>query len=470
MAFNNIARAVGIAVVLTASLSGWCAAADAPSSEYYKGAPPASADAAALQKWRAETRNERCAWWVNDRFGMFVTWGPSAMYGGVYKGRKIDFYGEWIMARARIPVAEYRKKARQFNPVKYDPDFWAALARQAGMKYIVITAKHADGFALFDSKATDWDVVDATDCGKDLLKPLAAACRTHGIKFCVYYIQSQDWTHPGGAKPPERGVWDKAQKGRFDDYIDSIAVPQVRELLSDYGPVGVIWWDTPQLMSRAGAARLYPLLKLQPHIIMNDRLGGGFGGDFGTAEQHIPGRPKRRLWETCMTINGTWGYRSWDHNWKSTEVLIRNLVDIVSKGGNYLLNVGPTAEGEIPAVCVERLQEIGAWMRVNGQSIYGCGPGPLNDAPTWGRLTAKPGMMYLHVFEAPDSRKLTLSGLGGNVRKAYLLADPKRSPLQVERSQEPAADKAATITISLPEKLPDPIDTVVAVETATDAK
>ncbi len=208
------------------------------------------------------------------------------MPAGTYKGQQIGGIGEWIMNRGKIPVAEYKAFARQFNPVRYDPDAWVRLAKEAGMKYIVITSKHHDGFALFDSKATDWDVVDATPYGKDLLAPLAEACREHGLRLGFYYSQAQDWNHPGGAAAG--GHWDPAQDGDMDAYLHDIAVPQVREILSNYGKLGVLWWDTPTDMTKERAEMLLPLLDLQPGIITNNRLGGGYAGDLSTPEQHIP--------------------------------------------------------------------------------------------------------------------------------------------------------------------------------------
>ena len=399
-------------------------------------------------------RDKRMAWWREARFGMFIHWGVYSVPAGIYKDKKIPGIGEWIMNRARIPVAEYKKYAKQFNPVKYNPDEWVRLAKEAGMKYIVITSKHHDGFALFDSKVTNWDVVDATPYGKDLLKGLAAACKKHGIKLGFYHSQAQDWCHPGGAA--SGGHWDKAQNGDMDKYIREIAVPQVREILTNYGDIAVLWWDTPTNMNKKRADVLRPLIHLQPGIITNNRLGGGYRGDFSTPEQHIPATGLDYDWETCMTMNGTWGYKSYDHDWKSTETLIHNLVDIASKGGNYLLNVGPTSEGLIPEPSVIRLKEIGKWMKVNGESIYGTSASPFRKLD-WGRCTAKPGKLYLHVFDWPANGKLEVPGLRNKVKKAYLLAE-KKHELAVTREDK---DK---VVITLPPKSLDAIDTVVVLE------
>jgi alpha-L-fucosidase len=407
-------------------------------------------------------RDARMNWWRAARFGMFIHWGVYAVPAGEYKGQRFDHIGEWIMLDGKIPVAEYRAYAQDFNPVKYDPEQWAQLAKDAGMKYIVITSKHHDGFALFPSDATDWDIADASPYGKDLIGPLAIAARDRGLKFGLYFSQAQDWVHAGGGKghgfKSHKG-WDKAHDGDFDAYLDRIAAPQAREILIRYQP-DILWWDTPVEMTPERAAKLAPLLELRPGIITNDRLQRpDYPGDFGTPEQKIPDRGLDRDWETCMTMNRTWGYKSYDHEWKSPETLIRNLIEAASKGGNYLLNIGPKADGTIPEESVARLETIGRWMSVNGESIYGTVASP-TERPTWGRITTKPGdestRLYLHVFDWPVDGKLPVA-ISNEVEECRLLADAVRT-FEVERHSTQG------LTVQLTGEPPDAIASVVELQ------
>jgi alpha-L-fucosidase len=404
-----------------------------------------------------EQRNARMKWWREAKFGMFIHWGVYAVPAGTYHGQQIPRIGEWIMFNAKIPVAEYRAFTQQFNPTRYNADGWANLAKETGMRYLVITSKHHDGFALFQTKASDWNVVDATPYGKELIKPLADAARRQGLKFGLYYSQSQDWVNPGGAKNKmeDGDGWDDAHKGRYDDYLKKVSVPQVREILTQYQP-DVLWWDTTRMMTPERAKPLHDLLALRPGIITNNRLGGGYSGDTETPEQFVPvtGYPDRD-WETCMTMNDTWGYKSYDQNWKSTETLLRTLIDVVSKGGNYLLNVGPTADGEIPRASIERLQQIGAWMKTNGEAIYATKASPFRRQLPWGRCTQKSGKLFLLVFDWPTNGKL-LVPVANAVTKAYLLTIPDKE-LTTSNSDE-------GVVIQLPASAPDPIASVVVTE------
>ena len=404
-------------------------------------------------------RDARMEWFRAARFGMFIHWGVYSVPAGTYNGKQIGGIGEWIMCHGKIPMAEYQAYAKEYNPVKYNPDEWVRLAKAAGMKYIVITSKHHDGFANFETQASPWNIVQATPYGKDVLKPLAAACRKYGVKLGFYYSQAQDWNN-GGSECS--GSWDPAQKHDMNEYVDKIAVPQMKELLSNYGEFpAVLWWDTPCDMSKENADKLIATLKLKPGIIQNNRLGGGYKGDTETPEQYVPatGFPGRD-WETCMTMNDTWGFKSYDNNWKSTETILRNLVDIASKGGNYLLNVGPTSEGLIPGPSVERLKEVGAWMKLNGVAIYGTAKSPLAAQPAWGRVTQKSNMLYLHVFDWPKDGKLVVPDLKNNIAKANLL---KPNFLWWHKKLV-VANGDDSVMISVPKNAPDKISSTIVLK------
>lgn len=407
---------------------------------------------------QSKTLNDpKMDWWKEARFGMFIHWGLYAVPAGVWNGKDIPGIGEWIMNRGKIPLADYQKLPAQFNPIKFNADEWVRLAKDAGMKYIVITSKHHDGFAMFKS-SNPFNIVDATPFKRDPIKELAEACKKYNIKFGLYYSQAQDWNHVGGAA--SGGHWDSTQNGSMDKYIDEVAVPQVREILTAYNPA-IIWWDTPTDMNKERATKIANLLTPYPNLITNNRLGGGYEGDLETPEQYIPatGIPDKN-WESCMTMNGTWGFKSKDTNWKSTQLLIRNLIDISSKGGNYLLNVGPTQEGIIPLPSVERLQQVGAWLKVNGDAIYGSKASPFAYL-SWGRATTKNNKLYLHVFDYPKDGKIKIP-LTVAVTKAYLLSNPSTIIKTLVK------DKYTYL--ELPANAADKIATVVVVELKGEAK
>jgi len=403
----------------------------------------------------AQSKTDKMDWWKDAKFGLFIHWGVYAVPAGIHNGKDVAGIGAWIMSNDTIPTAEYQAYAKQFNPVKYNPEAWVKMAKDAGVKYLVITSKHHDGFALFETKASKWNIVEATPYGKDLIKPLADACHKHGIRLGFYYSQAQDWNNPGGTTARGSGHWDKAQDGSMDEYIDKIAVPQVKELLSNYGQVDIIWWDTPIDMTKERAEKFQPTLDKHPNLITNNRLGGGYIGDTETPEQFVPatGFPGRN-WETCMTMNDTWGYKSKDNAWKSTKEIVQTLIDVVSKGGNYLLNVGPTAEGLIPDSSIVRLRETGEWTKINGEAIYGTTASPFNFL-SWGRCTQKGNKLYLHVFDWPKDGKLSVP-LQNKIVRAYLLTDPQKK-LSVERAK-------FKNTITLVGNAPDKIASVIVVE------
>jgi alpha-L-fucosidase len=431
-------------------------------------------------------KDARMEWWREARFGMFIHWGLYSIPAGTWNGKQIPGIGEWIMNNASIPVAEYKALAPKFNPTSFNAHDIVALAKSAGMKYIVITAKHHDGFAMFDSKANPFNIVAATPFKRDPLRELAEECQKQGIRLGFYYSQDQDWTAPGASAYP-RGDhnspthhWDPAQDGDFDTYLHTKSIPQIKELLTNYAefPV-VIWFDTPTAnMTPERAAEIVTLLNQHPNLIWNNRLGGTYKGDTETPEQYIPpqGFPGRD-WESCMTMNDTWGYKSYDTNFKSTETLIRNLVDIASKGGNYLLNIGPDSKGVVPPPEAERLREMGKWLAVNGEAIYKTKPtlfGPEAGAfsptekdkkgnpkfiPTWHwRSTTTGDKIYVVIFTWPTGA-FHLDKLPRKVTGAYLLADSAHAPLKLAQSGD-------ALDIQLPAKAPDPIATVVVLNTS----
>ena len=433
----------------------------------------------------AAQRDARMHWWREARFGMFIHWGLYSIPAGTWNGKKVPNAGEWIMNTGSIPVADYKALAPEFNPVAFSAHDIVALAKSAGMKYIVITSKHHDGFAMFDSKADPFNIVAATPFHRDPIRELAEECRKQGIKLGFYYSQDQDWTAPGGAafKTGDHDLpshhWDPAQDGDFAHYLHTKAIPQLKELLSNYGEFpAVIWFDTPTKdMTPELAGEIVALLNQHPNLIWNNRLGGGYMGDTETPEQYIPakGYPGRD-WEACMTMNDTWGYKSDDTNFKSTETLLRNLIDIASKGGNYLLNIGPDSKGNVPPDEVERLHAVGKWLAVNGEAIYGTHPTLFGDEaggfsttetdragkpkfiPAWNwRSTTASIKIYIEIFNWPEG-SFHLENLPRTVTGAYLLADKAKRPLRITKV-------ATGIDIALPSQPLDPIATVLVLKT-----
>ena len=411
----------------------------------------------------------RMSWWREARFGLFIHWGLYAIPAGEWNGRTT--HGEWIRTTAEIPIDEYDRFIGQFNPMKFDADKWVQIAKRAGMKYIVITSKHHDGFSLFDSKYSDFDVM-STPFKRDILDELATACRKYDLKMCWYY-SIMDWHHPDylPRRDWENRSTDGAEYDRYVTYMKN----QLKELIENYGDIGVLWFDGEWegTWDHDYGKDLYDYVRtLQPDIIVNNRVdigrsgmagmtsSGGYKGDFGTPEQEIPAiRIPGVDWETCMTMNSHWGYNKNDDNWKSSKDLIQKLVDISSKGGNFLLNVGPTAEGLFPEESVERLQHIGDWVQVNGESIYGTSASPFRSLD-WGRCTQKVtsagSRLFLHVFSWPENGRLVLPGIYNKVERAFLLAD-KGKRLQAFNEED-------NIVIAVPEDQPDPYSTVVALD------
>lgn len=384
------------------------------------------------------------------KFGLFIHWGLYAQPAGEWKGRYVRGIGEWIMFRERIPVAEYAELAKTFNPVKFNADEWAQVAKDAGMRYMVITSKHHDGFAMFGSKASKYNIVDATPFGRDPMKELAAACKTKGIDFGFYYSQDQDWHEAGG-----RGNnWDFPEKRDAQPYLEQKVFPQIKEVLSGYGPLRLIWFDTPGLLSEKQVDDLRGMVKsLQPGCLINSRIGHNRHDYSQTGDNAIPIQVYSAdgKWEVPATLNDTWGFKKNDTNWKDPRDLISKLSDIVAKGGNYLLNVGPTAEGVIPAASQEILRTIGKWMAVNGEAIYGTGPSPFNIRGITWRATTKPGKVYVHILNWPGPA-LRINGLQSTVTGARWLAS--KEAVKFKQS-------GSTVDLTLPATAVDPYVSVL---------
>jgi alpha-L-fucosidase len=409
------------------------------------------------------------AWFKAGKFGLFIHWGPYSILGGEWEGKRIGpgDIAEWIMHKFQIPVEEYRRIAATFNPTKFNAREWAALAKNAGMKYLVITAKHHDGFAMFQSKVSPYNIVDYTPFGRDPLMELSEACAEAGIKFCVYYSHREDWDHPyafGNTwdfKTSQTNLDTMDRPELFRKYLDEKVIPQLKELLTNYGPLGIVWFDRGIYTQDQGEEFADLVHSLQPGCLVNGRVGHydqELLGDYQSlTDNGMPSGGIEEYWESPQTLNDTWGYSRFDQNWKAPEVIIRKLVSVVSKGGNYLLNVGPTGEGIIPPPSVEILTRVGDWMRRNGDSIYGASPSPFPAGISWGFCTSKGNLLYLHVFDWPEDGVLKLNGLNNRVRKASLLADAS-AILNVNR------DENGLMLIAVPEKSPDPIDAVVVLE------
>jgi alpha-L-fucosidase len=411
------------------------------------------------------TARQRLGWFQHDKFGLFIHFGPYSVLAGEWQGRTLPSGAgdEWIMQRFNIPVKEYREMARQLNPVKFNADDWVGLAKAAGMKYLVMTAKHHDGFAMYRSRVTDYNIVDWTPYKHDLLKELAEACRKQGIRFCVYYSQREDWDDADGYG----NNWDyDRSKKNFDRYLEMKSKPQVQELLTNYGPLGLIWFDRG-LETREQAEDFVELVRgLQPLCLINGRVGS-YGQDLMGDYQDMTdrGMPVGGLdepWETPQILNDDWGFSKFDQDWKPPAEVIHILVETVSKGGNYLLDVGPKADGTMPAAAVAILHKVGAWMQQNGESIYGTTASPLPEYP-WGRTTVKGNKVYLHVFAWPADGVLRVSAMSGaEVKSAHLVARPAEK-LAVSRDH-------GVMLVTVPAQMPDANDTVVVLELAGPLK
>jgi alpha-L-fucosidase len=363
-------------------------------------------------------QEEYLEWFKDAKFGMFIHWGPYSRLAGEWNGQQVRSPAEWIMNNLKIPVDEYRELAHKLNPVKFNAQEWVRLAKATGMKYIVITAKHHDGFAMYKSKVSSYNIVDWTPFKRDPLKELSQACAEEGIKFCVYYSHREDWDHPGGYG----NNWDYDNDWgddfydheKFDKYLEEKAKPQLRELLTNYGPIGLVWFDRGMYTPEQGKEFVKLVHDFQPATLINSRVGNynqDLIGDYQSmSDNGMPPGGLKEYWESAQTLNTTWGFSKFDTLWKSPETVIRKLVEIVSRGGNYLLNIGPKGNGEIPDTTVEILMKVGRWVERNAESIYGTTANPFGEL-AWGYCTVKGSRLYLFVRNWPQDGVLIVPGL-----------------------------------------------------------
>lgn len=414
---------------------------------------------------------QRIGWWRDAKFGMFIHWGLYSQMAGYWKGQKV-IGGEWALKMNKLPIEEYRALAKEFNPVKFNADEWVKLIKAAGMKYLVITSKHHDGFAMFKSKVSSYNIVDATPFKRDPMKELKEACDRHGIKFGLYYSHAADWNEPDG-----RGNdWSFPGYNRdMNRYLDNKSIPQIREICENYKPA-IIWFDTAGEITEERGTQISNICRsLVPSILINSRLLAGKPKglpltDFdGSGDNEAFPQYRNVPWELCGTLNRSWAYKKWDTNFRPVSELMFNLIDAVSKNGNYLLNVGPTGEGEIAEPYSKRLLQMGAWLKTNGEAIYGCGGtawgtefgdyGMVNGkrkfiaTPANWRCTTKQGAVYIHVLKWPQDGKVELPALKSKIKTASLLANAK-----AKVNFEQSADK---IILTLPKTAPDSIASVV---------
>lgn len=343
-----------------------------------------------LKEWRKMTDSKESLYEEYNalKFGMFIHWGAYSSLGGVWQGKQIRGLGEWIMYHGQIPREDYKGVCRNFNPVGFYAEEWVKLAKEAGMKYIVAMPKHHDGFALYHSTVSDYNIYDLSPFKRDPIEEIYKACQKHGIRMGIYYSHSIDWMDGGDAgvsqakksNPQHTDIygantWDPSP-ATYDEYIENKAKPQMREILTKYPDLVEIWYDFPRFMNLRQSYEFYKLAyDYQPKCLINSRVGNDLGDMLTAGDNEIPINinSKYKTWETPGTLNDTWGYKSYDKNWKSHIEMLFWIAEIASKGGNYLLNIGPDGNGVIPEESIKILKGIGAWMRINGEAIYGTG-------------------------------------------------------------------------------------------------
>lgn len=418
--------------------------------------------------------NHRAEWFIDARYGMFIHWGVYSGAEGVWKGEKLRYdndYAEWIYYRNRIEKDEYLTLLDKFDWSTINPEEWVILAKKAGMKYVTLTAKHHDGFALWDSQVSDYDVAEYTHPKRDIVRELADACKKHGLKMGLYYSHWVDWEHPFG--------WDHLKEiypiepEQYDQYWQEKVIPQMQELLTNYGDIGMIWFDmwihhSRSIVSKEQLMQLKDLIReLQPDCLVNSRLGLSVEEDpdvdFRTlGDNRFGSRKLDYPWQSPATVAHSWGYHAFENQWKSSTTLLKSLINNVSLNGNLLLNIGPRANGDVPFEIEQRLLQIGEWLKRNGDAIYGAGGFDLDkNQHDWCQITSKEEggvcKIYLHVPNWPLDHELKLTGIQAKPSKVWLLADSLKSPIEFVHQE-------VVTTLNLPDQQPDPLVSVIVVE------
>ena len=409
---------------------------------------------ARVVKLRAEDA-KRGQLFDQGNYAMFIHWGLYSQLGNKVDGETYYGIGEWIMNQrmAGIPIAEYKKLAKKFNPIDFDARAIAKLARDAGMKYIVITAKHHDGFAMYESQACDFNIVDATPWGKDPMKDLAAACREEGLGFGFYYSHNQDWTFPGGGGGPQ--VDASGRPATFDDYFEKKCLPQVREITTQYGPIEIVWFDTPGKMPKHYVEKLVEVVhKNQPGALVSGRAGHELGDYQTLGDMEVPIVNVDGLWESVDTTNDSWAYAWYDENWKSPKQILERLVACVARGGTYMLNIGPRGDGSVSARCATALHHAGDWIARYPQVIYDVQGSPWKHSMPWGDVTQKDNALFLTVFEWPASGELYLPNIEQDVQEARLLLGSDSTELLCQR-------RGKHVVVQVPAKAPESLASVI---------
>ncbi len=406
-------------------------------------------------------------WFKDAKYGLFIHWGLYSILAGEYKGKQTKHISEWIMNSLDIPVEEYEKLTDEFNPDQFDADALVKMAKEEwGMKYIVFTAKHHEGFAMYHSENSKYNTVDATACHRDIVKELADACKKYDMKFGLYYSQSQDWHDPNGFVSKANGGKETDNQSKdFQSYVDHKVIPQLRELLTNYGEICLIWFDTPMDMTKEQSQQCVDVVKeLQPNCLISGRIGNQLGDYMTIGDNYMPRLPLEGDWEVPATLNDTWGYSKFDQSWKTPEEIIKILVKIASRGGNYLLNIGPRADGSVPQESLDILGEVGNYMRENGESIYGTRKAPSYPYEIdWAEFTCRDHKLYVHVFE--PRKKLEILNCSNEVKDAYLLSNGQKLKYVCDESCE----GDAVVIVDIPEELHDAKTYCVCLELKEEA-